>query len=85
MEAMDGPINFGERDKFWGLLIEGFIEPLYGMNYNFPITKNFLKTMGSKSILNNFVLPDRYLQKFRAFSPLPMRRTEEIQLSLPNP
>ncbi|HEY4651824.1 MAG TPA: hypothetical protein VIG72_10435, partial [Pontibacter sp.] len=21
MEAMDGPINFGERDKWWGLLI----------------------------------------------------------------
>ena len=24
MEAMDGPINFGERDKWWGLLVEGF-------------------------------------------------------------
>jgi hypothetical protein len=28
MEAMDGPINFGERDKWWGLLVEGFHEPL---------------------------------------------------------
>lgn len=34
MQAMDGPINFGERDKWWGLLTEGFQEPLYGMNYN---------------------------------------------------
>jgi len=25
MEAMDGPINFGENDNFWGLLVEGFI------------------------------------------------------------
>src|SRR6266567_3768403 len=32
MEAMDGPINFGERDKWWGLLTEGWHEPLYGMN-----------------------------------------------------
>jgi hypothetical protein len=24
MEAMDGPINFGNRDKWWGLLVEGF-------------------------------------------------------------
>ena len=24
MEAMDGPINFGDRDKYWGLLVEGF-------------------------------------------------------------
>jgi len=23
MEAMDGPINFGDRDRWWGLLVEG--------------------------------------------------------------
>ncbi|ROI02014.1 hypothetical protein EGI16_14070 [Chryseobacterium sp. G0240] len=46
MEAMDGPINFGERDKFWGLLIEGFIEPLYGMNYNFPYYKELFENYG---------------------------------------
>lgn len=35
MEAMDGPINFGERDKWWGLLVDGFeIEPNYQCNYN---------------------------------------------------
>lgn len=34
MEAMDGPINFGERDRWWGLLTEGFNPPLYCMNYN---------------------------------------------------
>src|SRR3954470_393082 len=32
MEAMDGPINFGERDRWWGLVVEGFQPPLYGMN-----------------------------------------------------
>ena len=36
MEAMDGPINFGERDRWWGLLTMGFTEPLYCMNYNPP-------------------------------------------------
>lgn len=36
MEAMDGPINFGERDRWWGLVTEGFQSPLYGMNYNPP-------------------------------------------------
>lgn len=46
MEAMDGPINFGERDKFWGLVIEGFIEPLYGMNYNFPYYKDLFENYG---------------------------------------
>jgi hypothetical protein len=34
MEAMDGPINFGERERWWGLQIEGFQEPLYCMTYN---------------------------------------------------
>ena len=23
MEAMDGPINFGERDRWWGLVVKG--------------------------------------------------------------
>ena len=35
MEAMDGPINFGNRDRWWGLLIDGFDrEPNYQCNYN---------------------------------------------------
>ncbi len=48
MEAMDGPINFGERDKFWGLVIDGFIEPLFGMNYNFPYYKDLFENYGFK-------------------------------------
>jgi hypothetical protein len=46
MEAMDGPINFGERDKWWGLLVEGFDPPLYGMNYNAPYYKTLLENYG---------------------------------------
>ncbi len=49
MEAMDGPINFGERDKFWGLLVEGFEEPLYGMNYNFPYYQTLFENYGFKN------------------------------------
>jgi hypothetical protein len=48
VEAMDGPINFGERDKWWGLLTEGFQEPLYGMNYNPPYYKELFNTYGFK-------------------------------------
>ena len=34
MEAMDGPINFGERDRYWGLLINGHQRaPIYGNAY----------------------------------------------------
>lgn len=52
MEAMDGPINFGERDKFWGLLIEGFSEPLYGMNYNLPYYKDLFENYGFQIYFN---------------------------------
>ena len=34
MEAMDGPINFGETDSFWGLLVDGFTHPSYEIAYN---------------------------------------------------
>jgi hypothetical protein len=34
---IDGPINFGERDKFWGLLVKGHEHsPLYQENYHPP-------------------------------------------------
>ncbi|MDP4588198.1 MAG: hypothetical protein NWS86_08455, partial [Flavobacteriales bacterium] len=34
-EAMDGPINFGEKDRFWGLLVENFTDlSSYALNYN---------------------------------------------------
>ena len=29
MEAMDGPVNFGENDKYWGLLVNGFTHPSF--------------------------------------------------------
>lgn len=46
MEAMDGSINFGERDKFWGILVDGFTEPLYGINYNAPYYKDLFENYG---------------------------------------
>lgn len=46
MEAMDGPINFGERHQWWGLLIEGFTEPCYGMNYQPKYYKALFEAYG---------------------------------------
>jgi GNAT superfamily N-acetyltransferase len=46
MEAMDGPINFGENDTFWGLLVDGFVPPSYGMNYNHVYYKGFFEEYG---------------------------------------
>ncbi len=48
-QAMDGPINFGSRDRWWGLLIDGFErEPNYQCNYNPPYYKDFFETYGFK-------------------------------------
>lgn len=52
MEAMDGPINFGERDKWWGLLTEGFSEPLYCMNYNPPYYATLFENYGFQLFFN---------------------------------
>jgi hypothetical protein len=52
--AMDGPINFGERDRWWGLLIDGFEQPLYGMNYNPPYYKNLFETYGFEVFFNQY-------------------------------
>jgi hypothetical protein len=50
MQAMDGPINFGENDTFWGLLVDGFVPPSYGMNYNPPYYKKFFEDYGFKTL-----------------------------------
>lgn len=46
MKAMEGPINFGENDTFWGLLVEGFTPPSYGMNYHRPYYHRFFLAYG---------------------------------------
>ncbi|MBK7085277.1 MAG: hypothetical protein IPH53_11685 [Flavobacteriales bacterium] len=47
MQAMDGPINFGEKNMYWGALIENFTDPpIYGVNYNPPYYPALLETYG---------------------------------------
>ena len=54
MEAMDGPVNFGDRDKWWGLLVEGTSEPNYCMPYNHLYYKNFFETYGFRNYFNQY-------------------------------
>lgn len=46
MEAMDGPINFGSRERWWGLLVDGFVAPCYCSNYNPPYYKELFEQYG---------------------------------------
>lgn len=68
IDSMDGPINFGERDQWWGLLVEGFHEPLYGMNYNPKYYSNLLEDYGLKNYFNqecfSLNLKNRFQDKF---------------------
>lgn len=52
MQAMDGPINFGERDRWWGLVTEGYHEPLYCMSYNPPYYVQLFENYGFKVFFN---------------------------------
>ena len=49
MEAMDGPINFGETDKYWGLLVDGFTHPSYEIAYNHPYYQELFENYGFKT------------------------------------
>lgn len=46
MEAMDGPINFGENFMNWGVLAEGFMPQGFGMPYNPPYYVKLFQDFG---------------------------------------
>jgi hypothetical protein len=46
MEAMDGPVNFGETDKYWGLLVGGFTHPSFDVPYNPPYYQALFESYG---------------------------------------
>jgi GNAT superfamily N-acetyltransferase len=46
IEAMDGPINFGERHQWWGLHVEGDHKPVYCMPYHFKYYQEFFESYG---------------------------------------
>ncbi|MBN1416099.1 MAG: hypothetical protein JW973_13440 [Bacteroidales bacterium] len=46
MEAMDGPINFGETDKYWGLLVNGYTHPSFDVPYNPPYYQILFESYG---------------------------------------
>lgn len=54
IEAMDGPINFGENDNSWGLLVEGFIQPGFGMPYNMKYYQSFFEEYGFRDYFQQY-------------------------------
>ncbi|MBT7996725.1 MAG: GNAT family N-acetyltransferase [Bacteroidetes bacterium] len=70
MEAMDGPINFGERDSYWGLLVDGFTHPSYEVAYNPAYYQQLFESYGFKTYFKQEgfhldvtkKLPDRFMK-----------------------
>jgi hypothetical protein len=62
MQAMDGPINFGERDRWWGLMVKGFEPPLYCLNYNPPYYKDLFEHYGFKNFYNQICFASKVRQ-----------------------
>jgi hypothetical protein len=71
--AMDGPVNFGDRDKFWGLLVNGFHEePPFGMNFNPPYYQKLFEGYGFRAFYNQYYyamniddeLPEKYKERY---------------------
>ena len=53
MEAMDGPVNFGSRDAWWGLLVEGYeYQPLFENPYHPPYYKELFENYGFQNYFN---------------------------------
>lgn len=54
MEAIDGPVNFGENDSNWGLLVDGFMQQSYGMPYNKKYYRDFFESYGFRNYYEQY-------------------------------
>ena len=69
---IEGPVNFGEKDRFWGLLTRGFDTPsLYLDNYNPPWYRHLFTTYG-------FVAKDTIDTYYLDPAKVPVARLEQI-------
>jgi hypothetical protein len=54
IQAVDAPINFGENDNNWGLLVEGFMQPGIGMPYNKKYYRSFFEEYGFQNYFEQY-------------------------------
>lgn len=77
MEAMDGPVNFGDRDRWWGLLVEGFTEPNYCMPWNFAYHKELFEAYGFRNYFNQYTY--RRPISIEGVNPVIMEKAERVR------
>ena len=78
--SMDGPINFGERDKWWGCLVEGFdIDPNYLQNYGKSYYQKLFENYGFQLLFRQLT----FLKKVR--TPLSEKLSLKAERALRDP
>jgi|TARA_B100001540_G_scaffold282973_1_gene274155 hypothetical protein len=78
--SMDGPINFGERDKWWGCLVEGFdIDPNYLQNYGKAYYQKLFENYGFQLLFRQLT----FLKKVR--TPLSEKLSLKAERALRDP
>ena len=79
MEAMDGPINFGDRNAWWGLLVDGFdLEPNYQCNYNNRYYQQLFENYGFQMYFKQFTFARK------TYDPLNPRLYEKAMMIMGN-
>ncbi len=87
MEAMDGPINFGERDNWWGLIVSGFSPTPYKVNYNPPYYQQLFESYGFQTYFEQWCysmqvhtdLMDKFFERHKKISDNPDYRAEYLK------
>lgn len=75
IELINAGINFGGRDKFWGLLVKGYAPPLFQENYHLPYYQ--------KLILDNGYQPyEQILTYGGAVKDMPFKRLRTVSQRL---
>ncbi|MDR2414018.1 MAG: hypothetical protein LBD64_03415 [Odoribacteraceae bacterium] len=76
MEAMEGPVNFGERNDWWGLLVEGFEPANYGMPYNPPYYRELFEAYGFRDYFQQYTYLTRLVKE--SLSPIVVWKSERL-------
>ena len=73
MEAIDGPVNFGENDNNWGLLVEGFVQQGFGMPYNKKYYQTFFEDYGFRNYFEQYSYHREVRNEKNEFTTFPVR------------
>lgn len=77
MEALEGPVNFGERIEWWGLLVDGFDQtPNYAMPYTNEYYIKFFEAYGFQDYFKQFTYRSKMVME--SLSPVMVWKADRL-------